>query len=136
MAVNVMSCRLIRDQSRRPPGGIVVPSAFLHPDCFCDRDLNVIDVTPVQMGSKNSVGEAEGQDVLDGFLAQVVIDAINLLFVGDLQELFVSRPARCRDRARRAFDNNPRYWPLLCSISPAAPRLSTIGQRRRVRWAR
>ena len=44
----------------------------------------MIDVAAVPDRLEDSVGEAERQDVLHRFFAQIVVDAVDLLFVGDL----------------------------------------------------
>jgi hypothetical protein len=54
----------------------------------------MVDITPVPDRLKDSVGKAEGQNILNGFFAQIMVDAVNLLFLGDLQELLVQRLRR------------------------------------------
>ena len=49
-----------------------------------DGDLHVVDVLLVEQRLEDAVGEAQHEDVLDGFLAEVVIDAVDLPFVEDL----------------------------------------------------
>ena len=49
----------------------------------------MIDVAAVPDGLKNSVGETKSQNVLNGFFAQIMVDPINLSFVGNLQQLLV-----------------------------------------------
>jgi hypothetical protein len=49
----------------------------------------VIDIAPVPDRLENAVGEAEHQNVLDRLLAQVMVDAIDLLLVQDLANFFV-----------------------------------------------
>src|SRR6266403_1446128 len=80
---------VIWDHVAEGTGGIVVAPTFFYADGLRDRNLNVVNVPPVPDGLEDSVGEAEGQNVLDGFLAQVVVDPVNLFFLGDLEELFV-----------------------------------------------
>ena len=46
-------------------------------------DLHVIHVAAVPQGLEDAVAEAEGQDVLHGFLTQVMIDAVDVGFVED-----------------------------------------------------
>ena len=62
-------------------GGFVVTSAFLHADCFCRSDLNAGDVVPVPDRFENGVGEPQNHDVLNGFLAEIVVDAEDLVFL-------------------------------------------------------
>ena len=61
-------------------GLLVVASAG--PDAFGlrHRDLDVVDVLLVEERLEEAVGEPEHEDVLDGFLAEVVIDPEDVLF--------------------------------------------------------
>ena len=51
----------------------------------------MVDVAAVPQWLEDAVAEAEGQDVLHGFLAQVMIDAVNLLLREDGVQLGVER---------------------------------------------
>jgi len=46
----------------------------------CVPYLHVVDVVPVPCGAKELVTESENEDVLDHFLAQVVINTVELIF--------------------------------------------------------
>ena len=59
---------------------IVVRAPRANPLCLRDRHLDVIDVSPVPDRLEDPVGEPERQDVLDGLLSEIVIDAIDLRF--------------------------------------------------------
>ncbi len=93
--------------SRKAPAVIVVAASLFHAHGFAHGNLHVIDVAPVPDRFENSVGEAEGQNVLDRFFAQVVIDAVNLLFVHHLQQLLIQRSRRIQVAAKGLFDNHP-----------------------------
>ena len=69
--------------SSQRAGLLVVGAAALHADGFRAGDLHVIHVAAIPQRLEDAVAEAEGQDVLDGFLAQVMIDAVDLGFVED-----------------------------------------------------
>ena len=60
---------------------VVVAASLFDAHSFRDRNLDVVDVTPVPDGLEDPIGETERQDVLDSLFAQIMIDAINLLFV-------------------------------------------------------
>ena len=45
------------------------------------RDLHVVDVPLVEQRLEDAVGEAQHQDVLDGLLAEVVVDPVDLPLV-------------------------------------------------------
>ena len=54
---------------------------MLDADGLGGGDLHVIDVAPVPDRLEHAVAEAEHEQVLDGFLAEIVIDAIDLVLV-------------------------------------------------------
>ncbi len=60
--------------------GIKVSPAQFHADRLRVRDLHMVDVTAIPDGLEDGVIEAEHHDVLHRLFAQVVIDAINLVF--------------------------------------------------------
>ena len=93
-------------------GVFVVASAAFDADAFGDRNLHVIDVAPVPDGFEDAVGEAEDQDVLDGFLAEVVIDAVGLRFLDYGGDLAIQGLCRFQIAAK---------WLLNNDASPAAP---------------
>ena len=62
---------------------LVERAATLDPDLLGDRDLHVVDVPAVPDRLEHPVREAEGQDVLHGLLAEVVVDAEDLRLVED-----------------------------------------------------
>ena len=90
----------------------------------------MIDVAAVPDGLEDSVGKTERQDVLHGLFAQVVIDAVDLFFVGDLQQLLVQRLGRLEIVSEGLLDDYPPPVPLFCSISPAAASFSTMGPKK------
>ena len=58
---------------------VVGAAAALHADGLGGGDLDVIDILPIEERLEDGVAEAEGEQVLDGFLAQVVVDPIDLV---------------------------------------------------------
>jgi hypothetical protein len=52
----------------------------------------VIDVVAVPNRLEQAVGKPQQQDVLDGFFAEVMIDAVDLVLSQDLQKSTVQRP--------------------------------------------
>lgn len=53
---------------------VVVPGASTEADVLGHRDLNVVDVVRVPDRIEQLVREAQSQNVLDGFLTEVVVD--------------------------------------------------------------
>ena len=68
---------------------IVVAAALLHADGFGNRDLHVIYIAAVPDRLENAIGKSKCQDVLNGFFAEVVINAIDLILAGNLEKLLV-----------------------------------------------
>src|SRR5581483_5184852 len=88
---------------RRPP---------LDPDRLRDRDLDMVDELPVPDRLEDPVREAQGEQVLDRLLAEVVVDPVNLVLLEVRQELAVQRARGGAVVAERLLDDQPR---------PAAP---------------
>ena len=68
-------------------GGVVGLAALLDADRLGDGDLHVVDVVAVPQRLEEAVGEAEDQDVLHRLLAEIVIDAEDLLLARHAQDL-------------------------------------------------
>ena len=65
-------------------GRVVEAAAMADRQLFVDGDLDMVDVVAIPDRLEHPVGEAKDQDVLDGFLAEIVVDPVDLMFVGDL----------------------------------------------------
>ncbi len=97
---------MILDHVAQRPGFLIIRAAALHADRFRRGDLHVIHVAAVPQWLEDAVAEAEGQDVLHGFLAQVMIDAVNLGFLERAVQ-FVTQCLRAGQIvAERLFDDD------------------------------
>ena len=76
-------------------------------ELFVDRDLDVVDVIAVPDRLEHAVGEAQHQDVLDGFLAEVMIDPVDLLLFDEFQQFIVEGFRRSEVGSERLFDHQP-----------------------------
>lgn len=72
---------MVLDHVAERPDVVVVVPATLDPDRLRHRDLHVVDAVPVPQGLEDRVREPEGEQVLDGLLAQVVVNPVDLSFV-------------------------------------------------------
>ncbi|MNP16767.1 hypothetical protein D3C76_1091740 [compost metagenome] len=81
-------------------GAIVVGAAVLYTEGFTDADLHMIDLVVAPHGLEQGIGEAQGHEVLHGFLAQVVIDTKHLRLGENGAEGLVD----CRRRLQRVAD--------------------------------
>ena len=66
-------------------------------------DLHVVDEIAVPDRLKETIGEAEGEDVLRRLLAEEMVDAEDLILGEDRVQLAVQRHRRFRDPCRTAF---------------------------------
>src|SRR5258708_29636675 len=62
---------------------------MLDSDGFGGGDLDVVDVVAIPEGFDDVVRKTEDHDVLDGFFAEVMVDAVDLLFGQDFLEIVV-----------------------------------------------
>ena len=78
---------VVLDQVAQRAGGVVVAGARAHAEVLGRRDLDVVDVVAVPQRLEHAVGEPERHHVLDGFLAQVVVDPEDLALLEDLEHV-------------------------------------------------
>ena len=96
---------MILDDVAQRAGGLVERPAALDADALSRGDLDVIDVVAVPDILEDAIGEAEDEDVLDGLLAEIVVDAEDLILVEDLVDLVVEGAGRFEVVAERLLDN-------------------------------
>src|SRR5579871_5062820 len=80
---------MVRDHVAQSARLFIVKATLFDTNSFSHRDLNVINIAPVPDWLENAVPETKHHDVLDCFLAQVMIDAIDLPFVQRLRNFTV-----------------------------------------------
>ena len=85
------------------------------------RDLHVVDVVAVPDRLEDAVGESQHQHVLHRLLAQVVVDAIDLVLGKDVVHLAVEFAGAGQIGAEGFFDDDPARPRDLPLASPAAP---------------
>lgn len=85
---------------------VVVAGAPAQADVFRHGDLHVIDVVGVPHRLKHLVGEAQRKDVLDRFLAQVVVDAEHGPLIEHRADDLVELLGRLEVVAERLFNDH------------------------------
>ena len=78
--------QVILDDVAGRADAVVVARACADADVLGHRDLYGIDVVRLPQRLEHRVREAHRHDVLDGFLAQVVVDTEDVLLVEDLRD--------------------------------------------------
>src|SRR5579859_2796678 len=86
---------------------IVTTTAF-NPDIFRHCDLHVIDVAAVPDWLKDTIGQSEDQDILDGLFPQIMVNTINLFLSEYLAHQAVQFASGGEVVPKRFFDNDTR----------------------------
>jgi hypothetical protein len=86
---------------------VVVASPMANSQRFSDHDLNVVDEIAVPDRLEDGVREAEHQHVLDGFFAEVMVDAVDLVLVQNTMQGLVQTLRRGEVLAEWFLDYDP-----------------------------
>ena len=97
---------MVLDHVAQGPGLVVVGATVLDPHRLRHGDLHVVDEVPVPDRLEEGVGEAQGQDVLHGLLAQVVVDAVDLALGEEPRQQAVQFPGRGQVAAERLLHHD------------------------------
>lgn len=89
-------------------GGVVIRASFFHAHWFARGDLDVIDESMIPEWLKNGIGEPQHHDVLGGFFAEVVIDAVDGVFVENVAHCLIECVGRCLVLPERFLDDDAR----------------------------
>ena len=111
---------------------VVVRRAMAHREVLGRRDLHVLDVVAVPDRLEDGVGEPQHQHVLHRFLAQVVVDAVDLVLGEDFVDLLVQQPGGVEVGAEGLFDHHAARPAVL----PRQPRRAELRDDRRVELRR
>ncbi len=101
-------------------GFLVVLAALLDADRLRRRDLHVVDPLPVPDRLEDRVGEAQHQHVLHRLLAEVVIDAVDLMLGEQAEHELVERQRALEAAAERLLDDDARPRAIRRSCASAA----------------
>ena len=89
-------------------GGVVITHAVAHAEFFGDGDLDVGDPFTAPQRLEQDVPEAQGQQILHGLFAEVVVDAVDLRFGEHLADFEVDLLGAGQVAAERFFQHHAR----------------------------
>ena len=89
-------------------GRVVVGDAVLQADRLGHGDLHMVDMRRVPQRLVERVGEAQRHQVLHRLLAEIVVDAEDLVLAEDAADLVVQRLRRGEAAPDRLFDHDAR----------------------------
>ena len=75
---------MVRHHVAQRAGRVVETAAVADAELLVDGDLDVVDMVAVPDRLEHAVGEAQHQDVLHRFLAEIMIDPVDLVLVDQL----------------------------------------------------
>ena len=91
------------------------------PVCFGHGDLHVVDIAAVPDRLEERIAKPEGQDVLHGLLAQVMVYAVDLGFEEILAQEPVEFSRRLEIMAEGFFDHDPGMAPVAVELLARKP---------------
>ena len=80
---------MVLDHIAELPDLIVVGPTTLDPYHLADGDLDVVNAGVIPLTVDKAVGKAQNKKVLDGLFTEVVIDAVDRLFIEVLRERLI-----------------------------------------------
>ena len=117
-------------------GCIIIPGSVLDTDRLGDGDLDMIDVIAVPDRLEDRVRKSQHEDVLNGFLAEVMIDSIDLGFAEVAADTIVQFNGTLKVSAERFFKDEFNLFLLAGDTRGSQPRRAQMLDDRRIqkRW--
>ena len=81
--------QMVRHHVAQRARAFVVTASLFDTDFLSGGNLHALDVTAIPDGFEDAVTKTKHQDVLDRFFAEIVIDAVDLIFVQDLLDFLI-----------------------------------------------
>jgi hypothetical protein len=104
---------VVLDHVTQCPGIVIESDTPLQPDRLCDRDLDMLDIGRIPDRFEQDIGKAQGEQVLDGFLAEVMIDPVGPVLVegrGDRIVDLAEVPSGFSRPIRTSLPASPACW--------------------------
>ena len=98
---------VVLDDVPQAPDRVVEAAAVLDPEVLGHRDLHGLDVAAVPDRLEQGIREAQVGDVLNRFLAEEVVDPVDLALVQDLVDLVVQLDRRVQVVTEGLLDHDP-----------------------------
>ncbi len=138
MAMMHSSCsRWFCTMSRSAPVCVVEMSAALDAELLGDRDLHMLDETAAPQRLEQRIAEAQRHQILHRLLAEIVIDAVDLLLGEDDADVVIDQIRRKRRRCPSGFSSTTRdsgvTRPAFARLSADDGEQGSMPSRRRTR---
>jgi len=117
--------QMVRHHVAQGAGCIVEAPAATDGERLGHGDLHMIDMIAIPDGLEQSVCESQHQDVLHRLLSEVMVDAIDLVFFEQPEELSIERLRRGEIGAERFLDNQATPRPVLLASETRLTKMAT-----------
>src|SRR5260370_23666830 len=129
---------MVRQHVPQRAGRIVELAAMLDRERLRDSDLDMIDVIAVPDRLEQAVGKPQRQNVLHRLLSEIMIDAVDLVLIEQLEQLMIERARGSKIGAERLLDDDapPGTVALACKArlrEPDADGRKGGGRRRKIK---
>ena len=99
---------MILDHVAHCTARIIIATARADTEAFSHRDLHTINVLTIPEWLEDRVTKTLHKQILNGFLAEVVVDTINLRLLEDAADHFIQLTSRLQVLAERFFNDDLR----------------------------
>src|SRR5215831_11724690 len=103
---------MILDHVTQGSSLLIVASTGANAFVLSHRNLDMIDVFLIPQRFEDGIGKTHNQEILDGFLAEIVIDAKNLALIDDLHQSVINGAGAGQVPAQWLFHNEACLWSL------------------------
>src|SRR5687767_2207645 len=98
---------MVRHHVAQGSGVVEVPAPALHANALGIGDLHMVDIAAIPERLENGIVKAEDQDVLYRLFAEVVIDAVDLVFLEHALDIAVQRLGGVQVVSKWLLDHDP-----------------------------
>src|SRR6185312_6788875 len=88
-------------------GCFVIISTVFNAQLFRYGYLNAVDIVAVPGRFEECIGKPEGENILYGFLTQIMVDTVNLALIKDGMQQIIQMFGAVEVMPERLFNNNP-----------------------------
>ena len=119
--------KMVGNHVAKGAGGFVEAAAMLDANGFAGGDLHVVDVITIPKRLDDVVRKAKDHQVLDGLFAEVVVDAIDLIFSENLFQVVVQLDGGSEVMTEGLFDDDASPVMVVFLGEPYLPKLLDDG---------
>ncbi len=110
---------------------VIKTRAMSNADCLSHCDLHMVNVGAIPDRLEDGVGKAGEQNILHSFLAEIMVNAIDLVFVECFVDLLIQSDCGCQVCAERFFKHHAPPASVLMQLTCCIKIINDDGENRR-----